>query len=202
MAWTTACLFRSSSCTRKLQSRLCPSACSPGLTPRLVVHECPPLSVWRLSPVSVSSLPLVQRHIELGRALAPLRDTGVLIVASGESMQTALGPLPRKDRFTSPLRPTGMSFHNMQSFFGPSGKSAGASRDFHAALQAGLESPHEKDRLGVLEHWAQLPGAKQCHPREEHLIPLMVAAGAASGPAETVFSGELLGHLVQSYLFH
>ena len=38
--------------------------------------------------------------------------------------------------------------------------------------------------LGALgEQWSAAPGARACHPREEHLLPLMVAAGAAAGDA-------------------
>jgi aromatic ring-opening dioxygenase catalytic subunit (LigB family) len=31
----------------------------------------------------------------------------------------------------------------------------------------------------MLVDWAQAPSARQAHPREDHLIPLMVVAGAA-----------------------
>ena len=33
--------------------------------------------------------------------------------------------------------------------------------------------------MSVLVAWTSLPQARSCHPREEHLLPLMVAAGAA-----------------------
>ena len=33
-----------------------------------------------------------------------------------------------------------------------------------------------------LTAWASAPGARGAHPREEHLLPLMVIAGAAGGP--------------------
>jgi aromatic ring-opening dioxygenase catalytic subunit (LigB family) len=32
----------------------------------------------------------------------------------------------------------------------------------------------------MLAAWEQAPAARQCHPREEHLLPMMVAAGAAA----------------------
>ena len=32
-----------------------------------------------------------------------------------------------------------------------------------------------------LTHWRDAPGGRESHPREEHLLPLMVAAGAATG---------------------
>ena len=41
-----------------------------------------------------------------------------------------------------------------------------------------------------LSSWASAPYARQAHPREEHLIPLMVVAGAAGADRGTVgFSG-------------
>lgn len=94
-------------------------------------------------------------HLEAGRALAPLRDEGVLIIGSG------------------------MSFHNMRGYgdarFSP------ISDEFDAWLTDAVESePTQRDAL--LEQWEQAPQARLCHPPggEEHLIPLMVAAGAAA----------------------
>jgi len=34
-------------------------------------------------------------------------------------------------------------------------------------------------RLAQLLAWDQAPGARQAHPQEDHLLPLMVALGAA-----------------------
>jgi len=44
-------------------------------------------------------------------------------------------------------------------------------------------------RIAALEHWADAPAARLCHPREDHLIPLMVAVGAAGDdPATCIYS--------------
>ncbi|RTZ45773.1 dioxygenase [Candidimonas sp. SYP-B2681] len=93
-------------------------------------------------------------HLALGRALAPLRDEGVLIVGSG------------------------LSYHNLRQIYGGG---AAASAQFDAWLQQVLlNSPiHQRDQL--LEQWESAPAARLAHPREDHLIPLMVAAGAAEG---------------------
>jgi aromatic ring-opening dioxygenase catalytic subunit (LigB family) len=90
-------------------------------------------------------------HLRAGRALAPLRDEGVLIVGSG------------------------MSFHNLRAYMRP--ETLGASRAFDAWLTKSVESAGaERDaRLG---QWREAPYAAFCHPREEHLVPLFVAAGA------------------------
>ena len=37
---------------------------------------------------------------------------------------------------------------------------------------------HQEARM-FLANWQSAPGARFAHPQEEHLIPLMVAAGAA-----------------------
>ena len=91
------------------------------------------------------------QHIAVGRALAPLRDEGVLIVGSG------------------------LSYHNLR-LFGPAGRAP--SKAFDDWLQAALTAPPE-ERERLLCAWAHAPAARLCHPREDHLIPLMVALGAA-----------------------
>lgn len=105
-------------------------------------------------------------HLALGRALAPLRDEGVLILGSG------------------------FSFHNLR-LYGAAGREPSVA--FDAWLQAAVPSPD--GRAERLQAWAQAPAARLAHPREEHLLPLMVAAGAAEGEAgacsyhETEFMG-------------
>jgi aromatic ring-opening dioxygenase catalytic subunit (LigB family) len=92
-------------------------------------------------------------HIAIGAALEKLRDEDVLIIA------------------------TGMSFHNMRALRNPS--AGGESRVFDDWLGAAVESPNAADRNQALANWQSAPGARFAHPQEEHLIPLMVAAGAA-----------------------
>ena len=91
-------------------------------------------------------------HLDLGRALAPLRDEGVLIVGSGNS------------------------FHNLSTF--ADGEAAAATA-FDDWLTAAVTDPAPAARDAALENWSAAPFARACHPREEHLLPLMVAAGAA-----------------------
>lgn len=91
-------------------------------------------------------------HLAAGRALAPLRDEGVLIVGSG------------------------FTYHNLRDF-GPGG--AHASREFEEWLTAALVDAPPEERAARLVRWEQAPAARQSHPAEDHLIPLMVAVGAA-----------------------
>lgn len=92
-------------------------------------------------------------HIEAGRALAPLRDEGVAIVGSG------------------------LSYHNMSGFGSPGG--AQASREFDEWLTATLAEVDPEERTSRLLEWDRAPSARGAHPREDHLIPLLVAVGAA-----------------------
>lgn len=109
-------------------------------------------------------------HIELGQALAPLRDEGVMILGSG------------------------LSFHNMRLLRGEGDQTP--SQAFHDWLVPVLSDPawREQDRYQALIDWAQAPEARTCHPREEHLLPLHVCLGAAEGKAaEIAFDGPVLG---------
>ena len=92
-----------------------------------------------------------ERHLALGRALAPLRDEGVLIVGSG------------------------LSYHNLR-LFGPGAREPSAA--FDAWLNTTLLSPPAERTEGLL-HWESAPFARVCHPQEDHLIPLMAALDAA-----------------------
>lgn len=91
-------------------------------------------------------------HLAAGRALAPLRDEGVLIVGSG------------------------LSFHNLRL----RGAAARApSKAFDDWLRTTLEGSRPAERRARLLQWDSAPAARIAHPREDHLVPLMVALGAA-----------------------
>ena len=114
------------------------------------------------------------QHLAIGRALAPLRDEGVFIVGSG------------------------MTFHNLRAFRRESAPAAAA---FDAWLRdATTREPEERDRL--LTEWTKAPHARDVHPREEHLLPLMVIAGAAgSDRGRTAYEGTVLGLRLSAYHF-
>lgn len=117
-------------------------------------------------------------HLQLGRALAPLRDEGVLIVGSG------------------------MSYHNLRALFsGRSDEVARHSAAFDAWLQQSCALPPAA-RAAQLLAWRRAPAALECHPREEHLLPLHVVAGAAEDAAGQVrFSTRLMGAQVSAIEF-
>jgi aromatic ring-opening dioxygenase catalytic subunit (LigB family) len=116
-------------------------------------------------------------HLALGRALQPLRDEGVLIVGSG------------------------MSFHNMRGYgdprFGP------VSDTFDDWLTEAVEAP-AAERDAALTAWAEAPMARWCHPprAEEHLLPLMVVAGAAGADrGRKAFSDRVMETTLSAFSF-
>jgi aromatic ring-opening dioxygenase catalytic subunit (LigB family) len=114
-------------------------------------------------------------HLAAGRALASLRDEGVLIVGSG------------------------MSFHNLRAYGNPAALEP--SRLFDHWLDHAVEA-EPAARAEQLARWQQAPAARISHPREEHLIPLMVAAGAAEQAGEQIFESEVMKTLVSGYRFN
>jgi aromatic ring-opening dioxygenase catalytic subunit (LigB family) len=99
-----------------------------------------------------------EEHLAVGRALAPLRDEGILILGSG------------------------FSYHNLR-LFGPD--AAQPSAAFDAWLGTTMIDSTPAERSARLREWAKAPSARVAQPREDHLIPLMVVVGAAEDePAE------------------
>ena len=77
-------------------------------------------------------------------------------------------------------------------------------QDFDAYLQDAVANSNHSpgQRHHLLAHWEKGPSARTCHPREEHLLPLMVAAGAAKySPAEIVYSDKLMGAKISGYMW-
>ena len=99
-----------------------------------------------------------KEHIAVGRALAPLRDEGVLIIGSG------------------------LSYHNLREF-GPKAKEPSAL--FDRWLQETLVEVSPAERVSRLLDWEAAPAARKAYPQEDHLLPLMVAVGAAGDDEAT-----------------
>lgn len=111
-------------------------------------------------------------HFALGRALAPLRDEGVVIVGSG------------------------LSYHNLR-LMGPTARKP--SEEFDAWLnEALLRSP--EPRTDLILNWEQAPSARICHAQEDHFAPLFVALGAAerSSAVQIYHQKELFGGVTAS----
>lgn len=114
-----------------------------------------------------ATLPLVQlsmkadfdpgEHIRVGELISPLRDEGVLIAGSG------------------------FSFHDTRGIISGTGKASSAT--FDRWLNETLVEAAPEERRQRLLDWSTAPAARAAHPREDHLIPLMVATGAAGNDA-------------------
>lgn len=117
-------------------------------------------------------------HIALGKALAPLRDEGVLCIGSG------------------------MSYHNMRAFRLRDNNPIPGADVFDAWLTETLTAVPRKEREHRLVHWENAPNARAAHPHEDHLLPLMVAAGMAeAAPGRLVFHDRAMGAPLSAYVF-
>lgn len=120
------------------------------------------------------------RHIAIGQALHELGQQHVLVIGSG------------------------FSFHNMKAFFA---EDTSESRAFNLSFEAWLADTccnpdySEAERENLLANWAEAPGARYCHPREEHLLPLHVCYGIAQAPCPKHFSLSILNKVSSMYLW-
>jgi len=113
-------------------------------------------------------------HLAAGKALAPLRAEGVLILG------------------------TGMSFHNLRALGDP--RVLLPSLQFDSWLNSTIDAPAAA-RSTALMHWQEAPSARICHPRPEHLLPLMVAAGASHAAGLRVYNEQVLGSMISGFRF-
>ena len=121
-------------------------------------------------------------HIALGKAIAFLRERNVLIIGSG------------------------MSFHNLKTFFSNDIDSGKENEGFDHWLIETCTDPEilSAAREQRLIEWEKAPFARFCHPREEHLLPLHVCYGIACADtptAKVVFNEEVMGKKVTSFLW-
>jgi 4,5-DOPA dioxygenase extradiol len=92
-------------------------------------------------------------HVAVGRALAPLRDEGVLILASGGAV------------------------HNLRALaWNRSGAPAAWAKGFDDWLVQKVEAGAID---ALVAYRDEADGAVEAHPRDEHLMPIFVALGAA-----------------------
>ena len=118
-----------------------------------------------------------EHHLHTGRALQALRDEDVLIIGSG------------------------MSYHNMRGYGDP--RSGPISDVFDAWLTGAVQSAPSERQQSLID-WTQAPSARLCHPAraEEHLLPLMVVAGAAGQDAgHRVFADRVMETTLSAFWF-
>ncbi len=141
----------------------------------------PMLLSFPLADVPTVQLSLVNNldpkdHLLIGKALAPLRDEGVLIIGSG------------------------FSYHNMRGFNTQSGLIA--SQRFDEWLGYIIDGKSSELRNQNLIKWKEAPDAWNCHPRSEHLAPIFVVAGAALDDyGKRTYNDQVLGIKTSAFKF-
>ncbi|MFT3930932.1 MAG: class III extradiol ring-cleavage dioxygenase [Spongiibacteraceae bacterium] len=145
--------------------------------PLKIMYPAADIPCVQLSLVSTLN---AAEHIAIGRALQTVCDDNVLVIGSG------------------------FSFHNMKAFFSAD---TPQSRNLNHAFEDWLRSTcssteySEQQRADLLSHWSEAPGARFCHPREEHLLPLLVCYGLAQAPCAKYFELQILNKKTSMYLW-
>ena len=119
-------------------------------------------------------------HIHIGDALSDLSRDNILVLGSG------------------------FSFHNLKVLLG--GKSVSPDPEneaFEAWLIDTCSAPSidEAERTARLVNWADAPGARYCHPREEHLLPLHVCYGVTRGACVGHVAVNIMGKESSSFFW-
>lgn len=115
-------------------------------------------------------------HLAIGRALAPLREEGVMIIGSGLSM------------------------HNLRL---RAGQGRLPSAEFDSWLYETMMSEPTVRTQRIIE-WEKAPSARICHEHEDHLVPLFVALGASENDTATRIYhnvSSFTGNTVSNYRF-
>ena len=113
-----------------------------------------PLIQVSIPKVTANKVETARQNLRLGAILSELRDEGVMILGSG------------------------MSYHNMAGFRSNDGKIKQQSKGFNDWLMGLMEKKDVRDIIVGLLNWKDAPNALDCHPREEHLLPLLGCVGS------------------------
>lgn len=118
-------------------------------------------------------------HLKIGKALRSLMKENILFIGSG------------------------FSFHNMMAFDMKGHYHPDSLNDaFQEALtEICCQTNYQDDPWAPIEKWDHLPGARHCHPREEHLLPLHICFGLSSGLAIKIFDDLILGKRATAFLW-
>ncbi len=127
--------------------------------------------------LSVNRQATAEQQLELGRQLAPLRESGVLIIGSGNVV------------------------HNLRA----ADYRPGVYYPWAEAFDQAVKDRLQQQEPSSLSNWQNLPGAAQAVPLPDHFFPLLIAAGAAGTDAQPeIFNEDLtMGSLsMTSYVWH
>jgi len=117
--------------------------------------------------VVVSTLPNDPKtNIQIGKALQPLREEGILILCSG------------------------MVIHNLKEMFGDFGTEKKWATDFNDTIIKSIESPSKK-MIKNISNWKDLEGGLMAvGSKDDHLAPLFIAVGSVKEDDE--FHGKVV----------
>ena len=105
-------------------------------------------------PVFQVSMPAnltTEQAVQMGQALAPLREQGVLILASGSMT------------------------HNLYELHPPDSQPVAYAKEFASWVKSAVLA---NARQPLIHYRAEAPHAERAHPTQEHFLPLLVAIGA------------------------
>lgn len=121
-----------------------------------------------------------EMHVNIGKALAELKNENILIIGSG------------------------FSFHNLRAFTQQAMNSADNDNELfenwlvETCTSNAINASERKSRL---IKWSDAPSARYCHPREEHLLPLHVCYGVSESEARLVFHDYVMGKKTSAFMW-
>jgi len=120
-----------------------------------VLHRMYPAAKIPVVQLSLDVRASAGEHLALGRALAPLRDDGVLILGSGNLT------------------------HDLRDAFSRARRGDPSTPDWAARFDSGVaRALAERDEAWLLRA-LDTPDGRRAHPTAEHWLPILYAAGAA-----------------------
>lgn len=131
-----------------------------------VLHHLRPAADVPVVQLSIDQRQAPATHLALGRALAPLRDEGVLILGSGNIT------------------------HNLRHAFGQMRSGRSDTPDWAARFDADVARALEQHDGDFLVRAIDGEAGRLSHPTPDHYLPLLYAAGAAGGSGAVRFPVE------------
>ena len=146
--------------------------------PMLLINPKQDIPIVQLSILASAS---PARHFAMGLALSSLRNSGVAIIGSG--------------------MPT---FHNLRLMFSTALNSAelkARNKEWSDRLSSTVQIKDPNVRGKELEGWRDWVGASEAHPVAgvDHLLPLIVCAGAGGEGSARFFVDDVMGTKQSSY---